>query len=95
MGFIEETHETLNEQYKMMSDLRIDYKSILTLIPFPSTPVFKQAFDEDLFVNGMDPKQMWKTPMNHAQKDFLIKPYKLSIKELEDWRGKLELLKCA
>jgi radical SAM superfamily enzyme YgiQ (UPF0313 family) len=93
VGFPEETPETMEDQYRMMSELQLDRMCSLVLIPFPGTEIFKQAVRDDLFVKKVDLDNMWKTPMSHAQEDFVLKPYNMTIEELHEYRAKLESIR--
>jgi radical SAM superfamily enzyme YgiQ (UPF0313 family) len=88
MGFPEDTYETLADTYKMMNQLKLDRMGAMTAMPFPGTKLFEQVKRDNLFVNPVDLNNLWKKPLSHAQSDFIIKPYNLSIEELKKWRSK-------
>ena len=58
-------------------------------MPFPGTEVFKQAVRDKLFVKNVDIDNLWKSPMSHAQNDFILKPYNMTIEELREFRSRL------
>jgi radical SAM superfamily enzyme YgiQ (UPF0313 family) len=91
IGFPEETYDTLKEQYEFMSQLEIDRKSLLTLIPFPGTKVFQQAVDDNLFSVKVDLANLWQAPMSHAQSEFVIAPYNLPIEKLVEFKSSFNL----
>ena len=93
MGYPEETNETLQDTYDMIEGLKIDRAAVLKLIPYPGTPVFNQCVKEDLFVNKVDIDNIWLRPVQPHQNEFVIKPYRMSLDELEEWRGKFSLLR--
>ena len=93
IGFPEETPETMEDQYKMMSELQLDRMGTMILIPFPGTEIFKQVIRDKLFVNDVDIDNLWKTPMSYAQNEFVIKPYNMTIEELREHRSRLEGLR--
>ncbi|MEK7990295.1 MAG: radical SAM protein, partial [Thiotrichaceae bacterium] len=86
MGFPEDTDETLQETMDMIDELQLDRNWVGTLIPFPSTPVFEQCVKDDLFIEGIDVKNLWQTPLRAHQSGCVIKPYKMSIDDLIMWR---------
>jgi tRNA A37 methylthiotransferase MiaB len=90
IGFPEETPETMEDQYIMMSELQLDRMGTMILIPFPGTEIFKQVIRDKLFVDDVDIDNLWKTPMSFAQNEFVIKPYNMTIEELHEYRTKLE-----
>ena len=61
----------------------------MILIPFPGTEIFKQAVRDNLFVQDVDIDNLWKSPMSHAQNDFILKPYNMTIEELREHRSRL------
>lgn len=88
MGYPEETNETLQDTYDMIEDLKIDRSAVLKLIPYPGTPVFEQSVRDNLFVGGLDIDNVWQIPVQPHQDEFVIKPYKLSLEEMHEWRIK-------
>ena len=93
MGYPEETHETLQDTYDMIEDLKIDRAAVLKLIPYPGTPVFDQAVRDDLFVKKMDIEKLWLEPFEPHQDEFVLKPYELSLEEMHEWRVKFAALR--
>ena len=89
MGFPEETPETLSETEKMMEELKLDRMGVSTAIPFPGTKLFEQVKRDRLLIESVNYDNLWKTPISHAQHGFVIKPYKMSIDELVEWRVRL------
>ena len=94
IGFPEETKETLNETYQLMTSFPLDYFSVFYAIPFPGTRLYSQCFkerlftekyfyDTDLLVNQVNVGQMVKgLPC--------IKPYNLELQELIEFKKKAE-----
>jgi radical SAM superfamily enzyme YgiQ (UPF0313 family) len=93
IGFPEETPETMEDQYIMMSELQLDRMGTLILIPFPGTEIFKQVVRDKLFVKDVDIDNLWTTPMSHARNEFVVKPYNMTIEELQEHRLRLEGLR--
>ena len=91
MGFPEETHESLQDTYDMMDELKVHRSTINTLIPFPGTKLFDQVIKEKLLIKNWNLDELWKTPISMQQSEFIIKPYKMSVEELVEWREKLDV----
>ena len=89
IGFPEETNETLTDTYEMMNELKLDRMKPHIAIPFPGTRLFEQVKRDNLFTQHVDFDNLWKMPMSHAQDDFIIKPYDMSLEDLRKWRSKL------
>lgn len=92
IGLPEETRDTLSETYELLTSFPLDNYSLFYAVPFPGTKLFKQCFDEklftqnyfydvDLLVSQGDVGQMVKGLPN-------IKPYKLEIDELIEFKKK-------
>ena len=90
MGFPEDTNKTLQETYDMIENIKPDRANVGTLIPFPGTPIFDQCVRDDLFINKFDLDDYWKTPFRPHQKGAVIKPYKMSLDDLDNWRTKFQ-----
>lgn len=88
MGFPEDTNETLQETMDMIDELRLDRNWVGTVIPFPGTPLFDQCVRDNLFIEDIDVKNLWQTPVRAHQDGSVIKPYAMSIDELQAWRQK-------
>ena len=75
----------------MMDEIKVHKSTINALIPFPGTKLFNQVIkDKDnLLVDKWNLDELWKTPINFTSSEFIIKPYKISIEELTEWREKL------
>tara|TARA_B100000315_G_scaffold168862_1_gene157429 strand:+ start:3485 stop:4945 length:1461 start_codon:yes stop_codon:yes gene_type:complete len=89
IGFPEETNETLTDTYEMMNELKLDRMKPHIAIPFPGTRLFEQVKRDKLFTRYVDFDNLWRTPVSHAQGDFIIRPYNMSIEDLRKWRSKL------
>lgn len=93
IGMPEETQETLQETYEMIRDVDVDRVYLHNVVPFPGTAVFKQAVRDNLFVD-IDPETLYKSDAlyitNYAR--FFIKPYKLELSQLRDFRVKCDRL---
>lgn len=90
MGFPEETNETLQETYDLITELKPDRANVGTLIPYPGTPIFDQCMKDDLFIEKIDLNTYWRTPFRPHQDGSVIKPYNMSLDELADWRKKFQ-----
>lgn len=91
MGFPEDTKETLNDTYKMICELKLDLNYVFNIIPFPGTRIFKQAFDDKLFIGNFEFNNLWKGLINldpvQDECRFFIKPYNMEIDELMYYRN--------
>ena len=90
MGFPEETNETLQDTYDMMEELQLDKSSVSTLIPFPGTALFKQVVKHKLLIRDWNLDELWKTPISQAQREFIVKPFNMSLDDLHKWREKFD-----
>jgi anaerobic magnesium-protoporphyrin IX monomethyl ester cyclase len=92
MGFPEDTKETLDDTYHMMLDLKLDLYNVFTLIPFPGTRVFDQAMRDGLFLDEIHKESLWDgtLELNAVHQKVFLKPYKLSIEELIEYRNKFD-----
>jgi anaerobic magnesium-protoporphyrin IX monomethyl ester cyclase len=88
MGFPEDTNETLQETQDMIDELQLDRNWVGTIIPFPGTPIFEQCVRDNLFIEDIDIENLWQVPMRAHQSGSVIKPYNMSIDELQSWREK-------
>ena len=90
MGFPEETTETLEDTYKMICELQLDLNYVFNLIPFPGTKVFQQALNDGLMIDNFVAEDLWKgsISLDPVQDEcrFFIKPYKLELDELMQYR---------
>lgn len=92
VGFPEETEETLNETYQMITSFPLDNYSVFYAIPFPGTRLYNQCLKEKLFtqeyfydtdslVKQVKVGQMVKGLPN-------IKPYNLELPRLIEFKQK-------
>jgi len=92
IGFPEETEETLNDTYKLITSFPLDNYSVFYAIPFPGTRLYNQCLKEKLFteshfydtdslVNQVKVGQMVKGLPN-------IKPYNLELSQLVEFKQK-------
>lgn len=89
IGFPEETKKTLNETYEMIKRISVHQISIFNVIPFPGTPLFEQCKNENLIKLPLDNLHNLDTFANYNESDVpLIKPYKLEVEDLIDFRKK-------
>jgi magnesium-protoporphyrin IX monomethyl ester (oxidative) cyclase len=94
IGMPEETLETLMETYEMIKEIDLDEAYVTNLMPFPGTSVFEQAVRDHLFIDEIDLDNMWKMSgfHYHSNYKFYIKPYKMEIEELSEFREKFDHL---
>ena len=90
MGFPEDTNETLKNSYDFINEIQLDKVGVGTLIPFPETKLYDQVVKDNLFFNPPNLKELWKKPVSQGQGNFIIKPYKMNLEELEFWRIKFD-----
>ena len=92
MGFPEDTNETLQHSLDMMHELKTDKTTTSVVAPYPGTALFKQVVRDNLFIKKRMLNELWKTPMENNQDEFIIKPYNMSVDELYEWRRKFDKL---
>ncbi|WP_133511717.1 B12-binding domain-containing radical SAM protein [Candidatus Thiosymbion oneisti] len=88
MGFPEDTNETLQETLDLINAIKPDRANVGVLAPYPGTPIFDQCVRDNLFIEKFDPKDYWKVPFKPHQQEPFIKPYKMTLEDLADWRKK-------
>lgn len=92
IGFPEETEETLNDTYKLITSFPLDNFSLFYAIPFPGTKLYNQCLEEKLFTEKyfydvdslfkqVDVGQMVKGIPN-------IKPYNLELSQIVAFKEK-------
>lgn len=94
IGMPEETPKTLQETYDMIVDIDIHDPYVTNLIPFPGTRVFEQARQDGLFIESFDFDTLWRMDgfHYHDNKRFYIKPYKMELEELQEFRVEFDRL---
>ena len=94
IGMPEDTPATLIETFNMIVDIDVDEPYVTNLMPFPGTAVFDQALRDKLFVSDFDLDNLWaKTGFHyHNNFRFYIKPYNMSVEELDEFRIKFDEL---
>lgn len=93
MGFPEETAQTLDDSYNLMCELELDIYEMASLIPFPGTKIFEQCLRDNLLVSDLSYKDLWKGVINFDASEhdkIYIKPYKMTIDELREYRKKFD-----
>lgn len=95
MGFPEETRETLMDTYNLILDLQLDMNQVFNLIPYPGTRLFQQALRDGLFLNEIDVARLWDGTwdLNALQNQFYLRPYRLGLEEMWEFREKFDDLK--
>jgi len=93
IGMPEETSETLMETYNLIKEINVDRIYLHNIIPFPGTKVFEQALRDNLFID-INPNEFYKSDDLYITNfnRFFIKPYKLTLKDLQEFRSKCEIL---
>lgn len=93
MGFPEETKQSLDDTFQMIKEIDVDKPIVSNLMPFAGTELFDQIKKDKLFIGNIDIKNLWNTPMYFTNnKQFFIKPYNMSIKQLQEYRKKFDKL---
>lgn len=89
MGFPEDTCETLEDTRKMIIDLQLDFNQVSTLLPFPGTRVFEQAYKDGLLLQNYDASRLWtgEICLDATRIDFFLKPYDMTLNELKKYRS--------
>ena len=88
MGFPEDTNETLTDTLDLLKELQLDINNVLNIIPFPGTNIFDRAVREGLLFDEIDPGSLWEANMimDAKGRQFYIKPYNMSLEELNEFR---------
>ncbi|MFH1351958.1 MAG: radical SAM protein [bacterium] len=91
MGMPEETRETLQDTYDMIRDINVDKVLLMNIVPFAGTEVFEQALRDGLLVDCV-PENLYMAGdryfTNYGR--FFIKPYKLELDDLREFRKKCD-----
>ena len=90
VGMPEETHETLQDTYNMIVETDVNIPMISNLMPFYGTEVFEQCLRDSLFTEEVDVNKLWcNSNFYLSSKKFYVKPYKLEIQDLINFRKKV------
>jgi radical SAM superfamily enzyme YgiQ (UPF0313 family) len=94
IGMPEDTAQTLENTYAMIESLDIDEPTVTNVVPFPGTELFKQCLDDGLLIDNLEVRNLWRDESFFLTNNdrFFLKPYRLSIEELQDYRKKLDQL---
>ena len=93
VGMPEETSETLAETYNMIKEINVNRVFLQNIVPFPGTEVFEQALRDNLLVDtNVDRLYLTSDRYLTNYDTFFIKPYKLELKDLREFREKCEKL---
>jgi magnesium-protoporphyrin IX monomethyl ester (oxidative) cyclase len=94
IGMPEDTLDTLEDTYQMIKDINIDRVFLMNLVPFPGTEVFEQCLRDNLLVEP-DPKKLYLAGDRYFTnyESFFLKPYRISISDLQNFRRRCESLK--
>jgi len=93
IGMPEDTKETLMETYDMIKEIDVDRVFVQNVVPFPGTEVFRQALKDNLLVDGKVDEFYLRTDRYLTNYDqIFIKPYKLELNDLREFRMKCEEL---
>lgn len=92
MGMAEDDGATLQDSLDMIENLQTDTDSVANIMSFPKTKVFEQAVRDNLFFEDVNIGNLWceKRMDYNDNKKFIIKPYKMTLEELKDWRVKFD-----
>lgn len=93
VGMPEETEKTLMDTYNMIKDINVNKIHLMNIIPFPGTKVYEQALRDNLLID-INPDEIYKSDEFYLRKDnrFFIKPYKLDISALRQFRAQIDEL---
>jgi magnesium-protoporphyrin IX monomethyl ester (oxidative) cyclase len=88
-GFPQETKETLNDTFEMIKRLLpLDGVAMSIMIPFYGTEMFRYCYEQGLLKN-VDIKDLHNLSGFSFENGFLIKPFKLDISYIRDFRNKV------
>ena len=93
MGFPEDTPQTLQDSYNLMCELGLDIYEMASLIPFPGTKLFEQCRRDNLLASNLSQEDLWKGTISFDASEhdkIYIKPYNMTIEELQEYRRKFE-----
>jgi radical SAM superfamily enzyme YgiQ (UPF0313 family) len=88
IGMPEDTHETLMDTYNMLEKLDIDQVFANNVVPFPGTKLYEQCVRDDLMID-VNISELWNESSLYSHQDnkrFFVKPYKLSLEDLQHYR---------
>lgn len=96
IGMPEETKETLMDTYDMIKEIDVDRIYLQNIVPFSGTEVFEQALRDNLLVD-VDAANIFKSGAmyNTNYNRIFIKPYKLDLEDLRQFRAKCDRLIAA
>lgn len=91
MGMPEETPETLMDTYNMVREIHVDKVLLMNIVPFPCTKLYEQAKRDNLLTDP-DTENAYKAADRYFTntRKFFIKPYKMELSELLEFRDKFE-----
>lgn len=93
IGMPEETHETLEDTYRMIERIRPDKTILMNVVPFPGTAVYEQAVRDNLLIGG-EPEKLYLADdryfTNYDQ--VFLKPYALDIEDIRAFRERCNRL---
>lgn len=95
IGLPEDTHETLMETYKMIEELDIKEALVANIIPYSGTRLFNQCLRDNLFIDDLNLENLWRDSSLYchpSNKRFFIKPYNLTLTDLQYYREKFDAL---
>jgi len=93
IGFPEETPQTLQDTFDMIQKIDVDKPIVNNLMPYAGTAVFNQCVRDNLFIDKIDLKNIWKLGdlSFSSTRQFYIRPYNMSVDELEEFRKKFDV----
>lgn len=91
MGMPEDTVESLDASCELIANLDTDDITLCIATPYPGTELYHQCVHDKLFSHEIDQEKLWMADWyNHNNiNKFVIKPYKLDIKTLYDYRDRI------
>lgn len=93
IGMPEETKDSLEDTYNMIRDINVDKVHLMNIVPFPYTSVYDQSLRDNLLVD-IEPDNVYKSGELYFKnyKRFFIKPYRLNLTQLSEFRAKCDRL---
>ncbi|MDR2097985.1 MAG: radical SAM protein [Spirochaetaceae bacterium] len=92
LGMPEETEQSCLDTIRLIEKLDLNLVMMNHVNPFPGTKLFEQCARDKLFNQDVNIDALWKgeTLIKAAgPKDFIIKPYEMEIKKLEEYDKKI------
>lgn len=91
LGMPEDTPETVEASCRLIERLDTDDITLSLATPYPGTRMYEQCVRDNLFLPAVDRSRLWEADWySHANVSrFAIKPYKLDLEQLTEFRDRI------